>query len=792
MELMPGDTLNDLVRDKGPLPPDQAIPKILDVIEGLKEAHQVGLVHRDVKPANCFLEADGRVKIGDFGLAKSLLHDSHLTRTGTFLGTPLFAAPEQIKLEGSAVQDDVYSVAATLYFLLTGQAPFQSGDALATIARIVSDDPPSMRLIRPELPKALDNVVLRGLARERKNRWRSLEEFRRALAHFLPAEVSVGGLGLRFGAFLIDSFFLSLARQALLGALLAVLEVGFSLLVVALVAELALPIVYFGILEGLLGFSVGKRMLRLRVAESTTQQPPGVSRALLRAAIISVLPGIALGVVGLDIAAKHPKQIKLSGRGLTFAASGMSARDGILISAAGVWNVLAIIAILSTMRRRNGFRGLHEFASGTRTYLLRWPDVRKRRSLDIGQFLPEMTRPDNLPDKVGPYAIRGALRCAPQEKVLLGQDHQLGRAVSIWLRPVGEQVLGEPHRAVSRMTRTRWLTCGTHENEQWDAFLAPTGCALPVLVARNGRLSWAEFRPILQELTEELHASCTDQSLPQSLSPEQVWINPNGHVQLLETSSDTGAVADSQPATPKVIGDQPRALALLGDLAVATLEGSSLPTRCQSKSIQAPLPLHAAKLVNHLLTNQGASPEQPQYQNVGQVLAELKATDGKPVAVTSWARIKHLIGQGAYALIGLMLIGLLFAAIVGVAPRDWIFFASIWRPYTLIGVVLFFAPAYLMQGGFSFYRDGIVIVLADGRRASRLRCLARAILAWCVVGMLGFLTWAGVSYLTFLPWNYWIILVAAVILLASYLFLTIWSPSRAPHDYLTRTYLVPK
>ena len=79
---MTGATLFDLVKEKGPLPPELALRKILDVIEGLHEAHALGLVHRDVKPSNCFLEAGGRVKIGDFGLAKSLARQAHLTRTG--------------------------------------------------------------------------------------------------------------------------------------------------------------------------------------------------------------------------------------------------------------------------------------------------------------------------------------------------------------------------------------------------------------------------------------------------------------------------------------------------------------------------------------------------------------------------------------------------------------------------------------------------------------------------------------------------------------------------------------
>src|SRR5205085_2009873 len=167
MELMPGQTLQDLVGEKGPLPVTDAVKKIMDVLEGLHEAHELGVVHRDVKPSNCFLEDDGRVKVGDFGLAKSLVSSAHLTRTGSFLGTPLYASPEQIRADPLTPQTDVYSLAATLYFLLTGKAPFQSGDAAATLARIVSDDPPSLRGVRPEVPEALDRVGFGGWARPR-------------------------------------------------------------------------------------------------------------------------------------------------------------------------------------------------------------------------------------------------------------------------------------------------------------------------------------------------------------------------------------------------------------------------------------------------------------------------------------------------------------------------------------------------------------------------------------------------------------------------------------------------
>ena len=98
MELMPGETLEDRVKNEGPLPVGEAVDKILDVIDGLIAAHNLGLIHRDVKPSNCFIDSDDRVKVGDFGLSKSVVTtDIELTRTGTFVGTPAYAAPEQIR-----------------------------------------------------------------------------------------------------------------------------------------------------------------------------------------------------------------------------------------------------------------------------------------------------------------------------------------------------------------------------------------------------------------------------------------------------------------------------------------------------------------------------------------------------------------------------------------------------------------------------------------------------------------------------------------------------------------------
>src|SRR5262249_22993370 len=139
--------------------------------------------------------------------AKSLIGPEVLTRSGAFLGTLLYASPEQIRNEPVSERTDVYSVCATLYYLLTGRAPFQErdNDPAATLARTVSDPLVSMRRRRPDLPRALDEIVLRGLARQPSRRWVSLEELRLALLPFVQTSHSLDEIGWRVGAYLFDA-----------------------------------------------------------------------------------------------------------------------------------------------------------------------------------------------------------------------------------------------------------------------------------------------------------------------------------------------------------------------------------------------------------------------------------------------------------------------------------------------------------------------------------------------------------------------------------------------------------
>src|SRR5206468_2040910 len=118
----------------------------------------------------------------------------------------------QVRGAALAPTTDVYSVSATLYYLLVGRAPFEGSDAASTLARIVSDPPPPLRDQRPEVSAELERVVLRGLERQAERRWQTLEELRTALLPFVPGKMSFGSTGIRLAAHMIDQMVLSVVN----------------------------------------------------------------------------------------------------------------------------------------------------------------------------------------------------------------------------------------------------------------------------------------------------------------------------------------------------------------------------------------------------------------------------------------------------------------------------------------------------------------------------------------------------------------------------------------------------
>jgi serine/threonine-protein kinase len=200
MEFLEGSSLSKMVKERGALPPAEAVALVQPVLSALEAAHKVGVIHRDIKPDNIVVatvqdgkQQEERVKVVDFGVAR--LKGDSVTDAGTALGTPVYMAPEQA--QGSDIDErvDVYGVGAVLYELLTGRAPFTPPEApnpnLAVLALIMTSDPEPPRARNPEISPALESVVMRAMCRDREQRFRSAAELSAALQDALdrPDEV---------------------------------------------------------------------------------------------------------------------------------------------------------------------------------------------------------------------------------------------------------------------------------------------------------------------------------------------------------------------------------------------------------------------------------------------------------------------------------------------------------------------------------------------------------------------------------------------------------------------------
>ena len=189
MRYVPGGDVRTLVRRAGPLPPTHALAIISPVASALDAAHTAGLIHRDVKLANILLDVrPGRpdhVYLSDFGLSKMVMSSLGPTRSGQFIGTPGYSAPEQLAGKQVDGRADQYSLACATFELLCGQTPFPRDQVAAVIWAHISEPPPALTSQRPSLPPAVDVVLAKALAKSSADRYASCREFAEALREAL-------------------------------------------------------------------------------------------------------------------------------------------------------------------------------------------------------------------------------------------------------------------------------------------------------------------------------------------------------------------------------------------------------------------------------------------------------------------------------------------------------------------------------------------------------------------------------------------------------------------------------
>jgi serine/threonine-protein kinase len=192
MEHLQGRTLKDLAGQEAPLAQERAIDLGIQILQAAGFAHKRGVVHRDFKPQNVIVDSGDEVKVTDFGIARAGASD--ITETGSILGTAQYLSPEQAQGGEVSPSSDIYAIGVILYELLSGQLPFDGDSAVAVAVKHLSEDPPRLSSLRPDIHPGLESAVMRALAKDPAQRWRSAEEMVSTL-QAARAQIAMGDRG---------------------------------------------------------------------------------------------------------------------------------------------------------------------------------------------------------------------------------------------------------------------------------------------------------------------------------------------------------------------------------------------------------------------------------------------------------------------------------------------------------------------------------------------------------------------------------------------------------------------
>ena len=175
MEYVDGITLKQLIKKRGSISLSEAIDIMLQITDGIKEAHDSYIIHRDLKPQNILIKENGEIKITDFGIAMAL-NSTQLTQTNSVMGSVHYLPPEQASGKGATIKSDIYSMGILFYELLTGKLPFRGENAVEIALKHMKSEIPSVREQNDSIPQSVENIIIRATAKNPKNRYETVED----------------------------------------------------------------------------------------------------------------------------------------------------------------------------------------------------------------------------------------------------------------------------------------------------------------------------------------------------------------------------------------------------------------------------------------------------------------------------------------------------------------------------------------------------------------------------------------------------------------------------------------
>ncbi|WP_170291551.1 Stk1 family PASTA domain-containing Ser/Thr kinase [Heliobacterium mobile] len=188
MEFIDGPTLKEVIRSRAPLPPEEAVELGKQISDALEHAHERGIIHRDIKPHNILLNRNGRVKVTDFGIARSVAQNT-MTMDRTIVGSVHYLSPEQARGLPVDEKSDIYSLGVVMYELLSGRVPFQGETPIAVALQQIQQTPPPLTTVNQRIPQSLENVIFRAMEKEPSRRYANAQAFRKDLENVFSGKI---------------------------------------------------------------------------------------------------------------------------------------------------------------------------------------------------------------------------------------------------------------------------------------------------------------------------------------------------------------------------------------------------------------------------------------------------------------------------------------------------------------------------------------------------------------------------------------------------------------------------